>query len=64
MNVQTHVTTHGHHDARTYCMRQARACLRIADHTIDQTAAERARLDAMAWLDLECMINAARVLGV
>lgn len=58
MNIHDHVTTHGRYAAAIYCMRKARELSQTAARTLDATTAERARIEAAAWLDLRSLINA------
>jgi hypothetical protein len=60
METIEHVTTRSRYAAEVQCRRLALEASRVAMRTMDPAAAERARMDAAAWLDLATMINAMR----
>lgn len=61
MEMHSHVTTHSRYDAQVHCLRVAAQFRKMANRTMDPTAAERYRLDERAWLELADLARFAQI---
>jgi hypothetical protein len=61
VNITSHVTTHNRYDAQAHCLRVAAQFRKMANRTMDATAAERYRLDMQAWLELADLARFAQI---
>lgn len=57
METLHHTTTASRYAAQLHCQIMAKDARKVANRTMDPVAAERARLDAAAWMELAMLIR-------